>query len=334
MLIGTDCDDTRANVNPAAIDVCYDALDNDCNGIIDNVGQPGGCIPIVTTLGSATCGATINNLSVTIVASYIVGAQGYRFKVTNTVTNTVQIVDRPVNSFALTSLSGITYNTQYQIEVALKVFNVWQPFYGAPCYVVTPTPNSTIGAQCGTTLTSLSQWIYATSFANITSYRFRVTNLTTNQVQILDRSLNKFMMTNLTNITNNTVYRVEISLRNTNGVYLPYGTPCTISTPNVTTRITPDPISTITTTESPKEKLNSVVYPNPFSNNFNLTIENGTTENVKITIYDLTGRLIDTKTVNYSEIENLELGNDYPSGVYNLILTQGTETKSLRIVKR
>ncbi|TRV27898.1 MAG: hypothetical protein EWV88_04065, partial [Microcystis wesenbergii Mw_MB_S_20031200_S109D] len=39
----TDCDDTRASVNPGAVDVCYDGVDNDCNGNIDNIGLPGGC---------------------------------------------------------------------------------------------------------------------------------------------------------------------------------------------------------------------------------------------------------------------------------------------------
>ena len=38
-----DCDDTRANVRPGAVDVCYDGIDNDCNGNIDNLGLPGGC---------------------------------------------------------------------------------------------------------------------------------------------------------------------------------------------------------------------------------------------------------------------------------------------------
>ena len=38
--IGGDCDDTKANVSPVAVEVC-DALDNDCNGIIDDPGAQG-----------------------------------------------------------------------------------------------------------------------------------------------------------------------------------------------------------------------------------------------------------------------------------------------------
>ncbi|MEN9336980.1 MAG: hypothetical protein RLZZ500_1967, partial [Bacteroidota bacterium] len=40
-----DCNDASNTINPGAIDVCYDGIDNDCNGNIDNIGLPGGCTP-------------------------------------------------------------------------------------------------------------------------------------------------------------------------------------------------------------------------------------------------------------------------------------------------
>ncbi len=36
VLDNTDCDDTRANVNPGAPEICGDGLDNDCNGLVDD----------------------------------------------------------------------------------------------------------------------------------------------------------------------------------------------------------------------------------------------------------------------------------------------------------
>jgi hypothetical protein len=30
----------------------------------------------------------------------------------------------------------------------------------------------------------------------------------------------------------------------------------------------------------------------------------------------------------------MELGNNYPSGVYNVIVTQGEDVKTLRVIKR
>ncbi len=235
-LFSTDCDDANPAISPGAVDSCADGIDNDCNGVIDNVGLAGGCIPILATLQSTQCGATISSLSVTINATYVVGAQGYRFKITNLVTNAVVIVDRPVNSFALSSLPGINLGTPYQVEVALKLNNIWQPFYGTPCLLSTPSPVTTIGAQCGTTLTSMGQFVYATYVSSVTAYRFRITNLSTNAVQEYDAlaGQNRFTFNQLSAAIRafGTTYAVEVALRNTDGTYLPYGDSCTISTPD------------------------------------------------------------------------------------------------------
>jgi hypothetical protein len=38
---GTDCDDQNASVHPWATEVCGDGVDNDCNGIIDDLDRDG-----------------------------------------------------------------------------------------------------------------------------------------------------------------------------------------------------------------------------------------------------------------------------------------------------
>lgn len=40
---GGDCDDGAGAVNPDEEEVCGDGLDNDCNGVIDDVGDPCDC---------------------------------------------------------------------------------------------------------------------------------------------------------------------------------------------------------------------------------------------------------------------------------------------------
>ncbi|WP_298395115.1 LamG-like jellyroll fold domain-containing protein, partial [Flavobacterium sp.] len=77
--LGTDCNDTNAAINPNAVDVCYDGIDNDCNGVIDNVGLPGGCTPIVGSLPAGTCGTTLAGWYSTVTANWTNFAQGYRF---------------------------------------------------------------------------------------------------------------------------------------------------------------------------------------------------------------------------------------------------------------
>jgi hypothetical protein len=46
------------------------------------------------------------------------------------------------------------------------------------------------------------------------------------------------------------------------------------------------------------------------------------------------GKLIDDRIVDATEISNFELGNNYPSGVYNIIVSQDENLQTLRVVKR
>ncbi|MEC4004805.1 YDG domain-containing protein, partial [Flavobacterium sp. SUN052] len=230
----TDCDDTKSSVHPGAVDVCYDAIDNDCNGNVDNVGMPGGCTPKVANLPTTTCGSTVSALNTVVSAVNVPGAQAFRFKITNMTTNTVQVLDSPSISFQFMNLPGVTFATQYKIEVAIKFAGVWQGFYGSPCFVNTPSPVSIISAaQCGSTLTSMSQYINSSYVANVTGYRYEVTNQSNGQTQYVYSSLNKFTLTQLlaSNQSFNTNYFVRVSCRNTDGTYLPEGPGCIIKSP-------------------------------------------------------------------------------------------------------
>jgi len=53
-----------------------------------------------------------------------------------------------------------------------------------------------------------------------------------------------------------------------------------------------------------------------------------------ISVYDLTGRQIESINLDSNELENATIGSSYPSGVYSMIVTQGNNTKTVRIVKR
>jgi hypothetical protein len=415
-----DCDDANPTTHPGAVDVCYDGIDNDCNGVIDNVGMPGGCE--MPTVISAECGSTITNLYTTIHVTWFSNAQEYRFKVTNMTTNAVQYVDRPVNNLALSNVPGTTLGTQYKIECTVKINGAWLPNYGTPCFVTTQSSGTTIGAQCGTTLTSMSQWIYATSVANATGYRFKVTNTVDSSVQITDQLYNKFNFGQLPNRLYATVYSVEVSVKDSNGTYLPYGSACTITTPafpttqirtsqcnyTVTSKyenIAADLVSgatkyrfrlfntalgydqyidrvglntfnlsmfagllpattysvqvavyigtqwgpydktcTLTTPALAKapeaelvvsnEPFKALAYPNPYTNEFQLNVTTSSSSVIEVKVYDMIGKLVEQTQVEPRNIETLQIGNNYPSGVYNVIVTQDENNQTLRVIKR
>jgi hypothetical protein len=77
-----------------------------------------------------------------------------------------------------------------------------------------------------------------------------------------------------------------------------------------------------------------VAYPNPFAENFNLSMTTTSEATVGVKVYDMTGRLIEQRDVTPSEVPDLNVGDRYPSGVYNIIVTQGEEVKNLRVVKK
>ncbi|MGL2966453.1 T9SS type A sorting domain-containing protein [Flavobacterium sp. XGLA_31] len=83
-----------------------------------------------------------------------------------------------------------------------------------------------------------------------------------------------------------------------------------------------------------KAPFNVVAYPNPYTENFNLSLTTSSVDTVGVAIYDMTGKLIDQRTVRPSEVSDLQVGDRYPSGVYNVVVTQGSEVKTLRVIKR
>ncbi len=424
---GTDCDDTRANTHPGAAEVCYDGLDNDCDGYIDNVGLPGGCIPVVSNVIPAQCGITLGFIDDQVYAALVPSVQGYRWRITKVVAGLVsndpadiQSIDTGLRVFRFTQLPSYSFDTFYQIEVAVRMNTIWQPFYGTACIVKTPaTTTKIITSQCGTTLNLMTDIVYANLVPFATGYRFKVTNLQSNNVQYIDRSLREFRFNLLSAISYNTSYSVEVSVRNTDGTYLSYGLGCTINTPlfpttslqnsqcdytSISTRemiyanivanatgyrfsisnetsgynyvfdttlrafalnnvpgLIPSTtysvqvkvkigndwgaysrICNLTTTVNTKAEIQTEIinlfeasaYPNPFAENFKLDIYTNSKETIQIKVYDMLGKLLEKIILQEKEVEGFELGANFPSGVYNVIISQGENFKTLRVIKR
>ncbi|WP_164975350.1 lamin tail domain-containing protein [Flavobacterium piscinae] len=419
--VGGDCDDTNNTVYPGATEICYDGLDNDCDGIIDN-----GCTPIVSVVQPAQCGITLPTIDSYVYANLVAGAQGYRFRVTNLSTNEVQTIDRALRVFRFTQLTSYAFATEYSVEVSVRINNVWQPFYGTPCTVSTPDTTTQIQAsQCNTAISNLNNSIFADIVPFATGYRFRVTNtLNPIDVQTIDRPIRDFRMTNLASVQYNTTYNVEVAVRNTNGEYLSYGPVCNITTPlfptvgledaqcdeylvgsntetlfaesypgveqyrfllenislgysqtvdratrtvtlNNFTGLVPGEMYTVRVAIRlngewgpygkscsiitpggfrPEEvtrvdangvnEFKAVAYPNPFETSFTIDVRTSNTEAVSLTVYDMAGRLLEVREVKAQDVTNYQFGNQYPSGVYNVIVTQGEETRAVRVVKQ
>lgn len=430
-----DCDDTNATINPCAIENRTDGIDNNCNGFVDE---------IVTKLVNSQCGSNLISFTQILVAQIVTVPSGsticgYRFKVTKWVggapsTNPadIQIVNRSVNTFSFASnLAQFAYNTNYSVQVSVCVNGAWQP-YGADCCTVRCNKLSKVQAsQCGTTLSSMSEWVNADIVNNIMSgstnpWRFEITQVSPGSgfgtVQTFDSNLRRFTMNDFI-ATYGTSYSVRVSFLNTDGTWSSYGVPCIITTPPFpTTQIqssqcgftasngsqliwatgipttvdvpthyrfrlsnasisysqTQDnttknfylnqfigllpsttynvevsmeirgvfgPYGSMCTVTTPSvfrevaktietKTFDVIAYPNPAVDNFQIEVETESKEPLFIQVYDLLGRLVEDKQTTIDELYNLQLGTYYPSGVYQVIVKQETNTKALKVIKR
>jgi hypothetical protein len=85
---------------------------------------------------------------------------------------------------------------------------------------------------------------------------------------------------------------------------------------------------------SETKSFNVIAYPNPFTENFVIEAKTDSSTMIDIKVFDMVGRLIEERSVEANALEMTPMGNRYPSGVYNIVVTQDDEVKTLRVVKR
>jgi hypothetical protein len=175
--------------------------------------------------------------------------------------------------------------------------------------------------ECGQQIATKGTLIPAPSLDRVTAYRFVITNLATSQVTTLDRTQNWFTFNNIPGYTPGGLYGVQVQVM-TAGHYSPLGEGCEIIAP-AAMRDNGKAIS-----------FSATAYPNPFADTFGIRVETTSEENFEIKVYDMTGRLIESRRATLLEMQTLQVGERYPAGVYNVILSQADNTESLRIVKR
>jgi hypothetical protein len=285
-------------------------------------------VPNSTSVNSPVCGSFLRDIWDTIFCFQIQGASGYRFRVKKDGV-LIGTVDSPVNSFRMVSLgmSNISFATAYTIDVLLKMNGNWLPDteYGTSCVIVTPpTPGvSRISIpSCGSSTNNLWQSIFAIPITGAQGYKFVLDNGIRYREYITANS-----SMSIYNIPGGpmvgTTYSVRVDVLYNNS-YVPGRETCTLTILPTATRLTNEPISIFDVKST----------PNPFTNFFNLNFNTSSEEPIEIKVYDMFGRSIAVYQETVENIANLAIGESYSSGVYHLVVSQGTSTKTLRVIKR
>ncbi len=277
-----------------------------------------------TQLVATECGTTLASMSTPIHAKWMYNTQAYRFELTAGGTTTVY--ETTSYYFNLNQVAGTAYGTTYSIRVAIKVEGTWGA-YGSSCSVTSPTlgastiPNTQVHPTfCGATLSALDTKIPASPVAAAEGYRFEIT--TGGVTTEYDSTTYNFRLAQAgVVVANGTTYSIRVKAK-INGVYGNYGVSCDVITPSSVAR----QIETVAS-------FAVSAYPNPFNTAFKLQVTASTDETVFVSVYDMMGKQIENKAVNASEIENVTIGQDYATGIYNVLVSQGTNNKTVRLVK-
>ena len=177
---------------------------------------------------------------------------------------------------------------------------------------------------CVPTPIANSATIFADSNILATTYRFRFTSGAFSYV--FDKPLRSFVLGSVPGLTPSTAYSVQVALE-INGVFDPYGKICTLTTQASSRYINSDAETTIA-------DFNVVAYPNPFAENFMLDVRTSIESAVHVKVYDMFGKLVENQTITVDDLIGFEVGRNYSSGVYNVIVSQGDQLKTVRVIKR
>jgi len=291
--------------------------------------------------GSTQCNTVLPNFYSSIGTTPVNSAVGYRFFIKDIapagtgglpVNYVGESIERSTAWFTLSMFQNVGYGRTYELQVAVKTSanGNFSP-YSAVCVITTPPAQPLV--NCEATIPAKFTNIATTILSRVTQYEFELTNvgsadptpITTTSI-LTSRNFFNFNQLPAANYYASTEYGVRVRVY-VNNIASNWTEPCLITSPAAAGRQANG--ETLV-----GEGFNAIALPNPFADSFILNVATSSKEPVSYKVYDMTGRLLEARTAAVSELESHQVGDRYPAGVYNVIVNQGTEIKTLRVIKR
>lgn len=227
-----------------------------------------------------------------------------------------------VNYTSIVGATGATYvaspsaNTYYRVAVINNACTV----ANSPGVLVTVNPAAAVGTVTAGPRTLVSGTTYTStltlsSFSGAIQWQ-RSTTLTGTYTAIAGATGSSYVATHGT-ITY--YYRARVTV----------GT-CTADSNVITVTLA----AATKNTADDYVSLDVTAYPNPFSGAFNLKAITNSQENLVIKAYDMTGKMVYNNQIAVDAIDNEVIGEQFRAGMYTIVVQQGEELKTIRVIKK
>lgn len=297
-------------------------------------------------LSASSCNITLNKIDDFFYCDDVLGADYYEWEFTdpsNNVTTYVRTNGTPNMKLVYAGLYATS--TQYNVRVRGSFGGNWGP-YGSSCTITSPATGLTTQVtanDCGRVLTSFTQVIYCDKVLGATYYQWKFTDASNNvKTYVRLNGTTNFKLAYINLPALNTQYDVQVRAY-VNGAWQSYGPICQITSPSTSAIsiadndpeilelvkigvFAPDPAADIEENNIFSE---TVVYPNPFKENLNVTF--GNNEVKQITIYNAVGQVVTNMTTSESQLTIST--NEFVNGVYLMQVVSDDQTKTIRLVK-
>jgi hypothetical protein len=258
--------------------------------------------------------------------SFAAGANAQTYTITGPVGSVVTSADNASNTSNVITTSNLAFTVVYPTTAIVNISVVASNPCGsaaAKLFVVSKAMGAIATISGPTAVDTCSEYTYtASAVVGAVAYTWTIPS----GAQIVSgQGTNTLVVTFPGTLATNAVLKVLA----TNG--------CSVSSAlkssSVLTR-TACPTAREEVVEVTKTPFSVKAYPNPYTETFNLSLSTSSEDKVSIVVYDMTGRLIERREVRPSDMVEQQIGDRQPSGVYNVVVTQGEEVKTLRVIKR
>ena len=260
--------------------------------------------------------------------SFVAGANAQTYTITGPVGSVVTSADNASNTSNVITTSNLAFTVVYPTTAIVNISIVASNPCGsaaAKLFVVSKAMGAIATISGPTAVDTCSEYTYtASAVVGAVAYTWTVPS----GAQIVSgQGTNTLVVTFPGTLATGAVLKVLA----TNG--------CSVSSAlkssSVLTRTTcPTAREEVVLQEVTKTPFSVKAYPNPYTETFNLSLSTSSEDKVSVVVYDMTGRLIERRDVRPSDMMEQQIGDRQPSGVYNVVVTQGEEVKTVRVIKR